>query len=313
MAPPVPITVWHWAGFILVILVFLAVDLGVFHRFARVVKPKEALLWTSVWVILALIFSRGIAHGRGEEESLQFLTGYLIEFSLSMDNVFAIAMIFATFGVAGANQYRVLHWGIAGALLMRGLMIGVGAAALQTFHWVYLLLGAFLVVTGIQWAFSKQVAAAPEKNLIIRLARRIFPVSPGARDDQFITWVGARRALTPLALVLLAVETTDLLFAVDSIPAIFAVTQNAFIVFTSNIFAILGLRSLYFVLAGAMEYFRYLRVGLAVILVFIGLKMLAARWHPLSTTASLAVILAILALSMAASFLAARRARLPAR
>jgi tellurite resistance protein TerC len=306
MPAPVPITVWHWAGFILVILLFLALDLGLFHRFARVVKLKEALLWTSVWVLLALLFARGLAHWRGEEESLQFLTGYLVEVSLSMDNVFAIAMIFTAFGVPGAHQYRVLYWGIAGALLMRGLMIGAGAALLQSFQWVALALGAFLVLTGIQWAFPRPVILRPEKNLVVRLARKVFPVSPAFDGDRFLTWVGPRRALTPLALVLLAVETTDLLFAVDSIPAVFGVTQNAFVVFTSNIFAILGLRSLYFVLAGAMDYFRYLRFGLAVILVVIGLKMLVVRWYPVPTVISLAVVLAILALSIGSSILAAR-------
>lgn len=307
MPPPVPITVWHWAGFILVILVFLALDAGVFHRFARAVRFKEALLWTFIWIIIALLFARGIAYWRGEEESLQFLTGYLIEFSLSMDNVFAIAMIFAAFNVPEAHRHRVLHWGIAGALVMRGLMIALGAVALQMFHWVYLVLGGFLVMTGVQWAFSREPAAGTGGNFVVRLARKVFPVSAASESDRFVTWVGARRALTPLALVLLAVETTDLLFAVDSIPAIFAVTQNAFIVFTSNIFAILGLRSLYFVLAGAMGYFRYFRIGLSVILVFIGFKMLLARWRPLPTTTSLAVILAILALSMGASLLAVRR------
>ncbi|HUD46976.1 MAG TPA: TerC/Alx family metal homeostasis membrane protein [Candidatus Baltobacteraceae bacterium] len=306
MPAPVPITAWHWAGFILVILLLVALDLGVFHRFARVVKLREALLWTSVWIMLALLFARGLAHWRGQEESLQFLTGYLVEFSLSMDNVFAIAVIFSSFGVSGAHQYRVLYWGIAGALLMRGLMIGVGAALLQTFQWVSLAVGAFLVLTGIQWAFSRQPVVRSGENLLVRLARKAFPISPGFEGDHFLTWIGARRALTPLALVLLAVETTDLLFAVDSIPAIFAVTQNAFIVFTSNIFAILGLRSLYFVLAGAIAYFRYLRTGLAIILVFIGLKMLLARWHSIPTIISLAVVLAILALSIGSSIVAAR-------
>ncbi len=306
MPAPIPITVWHWAGFILVILIILALDLNVFHRFAHVVKLKEALLWTSVWFILALLFSRALAHWRGEEESLQFLTGYLVEVSLSMDNVFAIAMIFTAFGVAGAHQYRVLYWGIAGALLMRGLMIGVGAALLQEFQWVSLALGAFLVLTGIRGAFSRQEVVRPEKNLVVRMARRIFPVSSAFEGSHFLTWIDGRRALTPLALVLLAVETTDLFFAVDSIPAIFAVTQNAFIVFTSNIFAILGLRSLYFVLAGAMGYFRYLRFGLAVILVSIGLKMLLARWHPVPTLISLAVVMSILLLSIGCSIVAAR-------
>ncbi len=307
MPAPVPITVWHWTGFILVILLFLALDLGVFHRFSRVVKLREALLWTSVWFLLALLFARGLAHWRGEEESLQFLTGYLVEVSLSMDNVFAIAMIFTAFSVPNARQYRVLYWGIAGALVMRGLMIGLGAALLQTFHWVSLAVGAFLVLTGIKWAFSRQELVRPENNLVVRLARRVFPVSPGFEGERFLTRIGARRALTPLALVLVAVETTDLLFAVDSIPAIFAVTQSAVVVFTSNIFAILGLRSLYFVLAGAMRHFRHLRAGLSVILVFIGVKMLLARWHPIPTVISLAVILAILSVSIGASILAGWR------
>jgi tellurite resistance protein TerC len=302
---PPPVSILAWVAFILVIFVFLALDLGVFHRFAHVVKPKEALLWTSVWVLLALLFSRGLAHWRGEEESLQFLTGYVVEVSLSMDNVFAIAMIFAAFGVAGAHQHRVLYWGIGGALLMRGLMIGVGAALLQTFHWVSLALGVFLVLTGLHWALTTPEKVRPDKNPLIRLARRFLPVSAAFDGDRFLTRIGGRRALTPLALVLLTVETTDLLFAVDSIPAIFAVTRTPFIVFTSNIFAILGLRSLYFVLAGATGYFRYFRFGLAVILVFMGLRMLLVRWHALSTGVSLAVVMAILALSIGSSILAA--------
>ena len=306
MPAPVPITAWHWAGFILAILLLVALDLRVFHRFPSVVRVREAVLWTAIWVVLALLFSRALAHWRGEEESLQFLTGYLVEFSLSMDNVFAIAVIFTTFGVAAAHQHRVLYWGIAGALLMRGLMIGVGAALIQSFHWVLLAAGLFLVVTGIRWAFSRQQTARPENNLLLRLARKLLPVAPGFDGDRFITWIDGHRALTPLALVLIAVETTDLLFAVDSIPAIFAVTQNAFIVFTSNIFAILGLRSLYFVLAGAMAYFRYLRIGLSIILVFIGAKILLSRWHAISTIISLAVVLSVLALSIGASIMAAR-------
>jgi tellurite resistance protein TerC len=307
MPAPLPITAWHWAGFILVIVVFLALDLGVFHRFARVIRLKEALLWTAVWVILALLFSRAIAHWRSEEESFQFLTGYLIEFSLSMDNVFAIAMIFAAFGVAKEHQHRVLHWGIGGALVMRGLMIGVGAALLHKFHWIYFVLGVFLVLTGVQWAFSREIVKRPHDNAVVRLARKFFPISTEFEGDHFFARIDSRLFLTPLALVLLAVETTDLLFAVDSIPAIFAVTQNAFIVFTSNIFAILGLRSLYFVLAEAMDHFRYLRAGLAAILIFIGVKMLIVRWHPISTPLSLAVVLGILAVSIGASVGAAPR------
>jgi tellurite resistance protein TerC len=306
MPAPVPITAWHWAGFILAILLLVALDLRVFHRFPTVVRVREAALSTGIWVVLALLFSRALAHWRGEEESLQFLTGYLVEFSLSMDNMFAIAVIFTSFAVAPAHQHRVLYWGIGGALLMRGLMIGVGAALIQTFHWVLMAAGLFLVVTGIRWALSRQQAIRPENNMLLRLARKFLPVAPGFDGDRFMTWIDGHRALTPLALVLIAVETTDLLFAVDSIPAIFAVTQNAFIVFTSNIFAILGLRSLYFVLAGAMAYFRYLRIGLSIILVFIGAKILLSRWLAISTIISLAVVLGVFALSIGASIIAAR-------
>jgi tellurite resistance protein TerC len=309
MPGTVSITPWHWAGFILVILACLALDLGVFHREARVVTVREALLWSGIWFLLAMLFARALDRWRSQEESLQFLTGYLIEFTLSLDNVFAIALIFASFGVAQAQQHRVLYWGIVGALLMRGLMIGAGAALLQSFHWLLYLLGAFLVVTGLRWGFSRQEAVQPERNPVIRLARKFFPVSPEFDGGKFLTVVNGRRALTPLALVLLMVETTDLVFATDSIPAIFAVTQNAFIVFTSNMFAILGLRSLYFALSGAIHYFRYLRVGLAGVLVLIGLKMLAARWVAIPAGLSLALVAALLAASICGSILAARRER----
>ena len=231
----------------------------------------------------------------------------MIEFSLSLDNVLAIALIFAAFGVAQEQQHRVLFLGICGALLMRGLMIGAGAALLHSFHWLTYFLGAFLVVTGLRWAVARQGAVRPERNPVIRLARKFCPVSAEFDGGRFVTVANGRRALTPLALVLLTVETTDLVFATDSIPAIFAVTQNAFIVFTSNLFAILGLRSLYFVVAGAIRNFRYLRIGLAAVLVLIGLKMLAARWYPMPAGVSLAVVAALLGLSMGGSVLAARR------
>ncbi|MGA2176704.1 MAG: TerC family protein [Verrucomicrobiota bacterium] len=309
MPGTVSITPWHWAGFILVILACLALDLGVFHRVARVVTVREALLWSGIWFLLAMLFAGALGRWRSQEESFQFLTGYLIEFTLSLDNVFAIALIFASFGVAQAQQHRVLYWGIVGALLMRGLMIGAGAALLQSFQWLLYLLGAFLVVTGLRWGLSRQEAVRPERNPVIRLARKFFPISPQFDGGKFLTVVNSRRALTPLALVLLMVETTDLVFATDSIPAIFAVTQNAFIVFTSNMFAVLGLRSLYFALSGAIHYFRYLRVGLAGVLVLIGLKMLAARWVAIPAGLSLALVAALLAASICGSILAARRER----
>jgi tellurite resistance protein TerC len=307
MAAPIPIRAWHWAGFILVILVWVGLDLGVFHRAAREVKMRQALRWSVLWLVLALLFAGLLARWRGREEALQFLTGYLVEFSLSLDNVLAMAVIFASFGVAAEQQHRVLGVGMVGALLMRGLVIGAGAALLQRFHWLLYWMGLFLVVTGLRWGFSKPAAMRPQDNPAIRLARKFFPVSAGFDGGRFVTRVGGRRALTPLALVLLAVETTDLIFAVDSIPAVFAVTQNAFLVFTSNIFAILGLRWLYFVMAGAMGSFRYLRTGLACVLVFIGLKMLVARWWQVPTSLSLGVVLVIVATAIVCSTLAARR------
>ncbi|HEV7926925.1 MAG TPA: TerC/Alx family metal homeostasis membrane protein [Verrucomicrobiae bacterium] len=307
MATPIPIRAWHWVGFILMILFCVGLDLGLFQRAPRVVKLSQALRWTGIWLLLALLFASLLAHWRSEEESLQFLTGYLVEYSLSLDNVLAIAVIFASFGVAAEHQHRVLSLGIVGALLMRGIMIGAGAALLQTFHWLLFGMGLFLVVTGLRWGFSKPTALRPQDNPVIRLARKIFPVSASFDGGRFVTMAGGRRALTPLALVLLAVETTDLVFAVDSIPAVFAVTQNPFIVFTSNIFAILGLRSLYFVVAGAIGTFRFLRTGLACVLVVIGLKMLVAPWWRVPTSLSLGAVLLIVALAIGCSVLAARR------
>ncbi len=307
MAAPIPIRAWHWVGFVLAILVCVGLDLGWFHRAARVVKMRQALRWSGIWLLLALVFAGILAQWRSEEESLQFLAGYLVEYSLSLDNVMAIAVIFASFGVAAEHQHRVLSLGIIGALLMRGVMIAAGAALLQTFHWLLFGMGLFLLVTGLRWGFSKPAAVRPQNNPAIRLARKIFHVSASFDGSLFVTVVGGRRALTPLALVLLAVETTDLIFAVDSIPAVFAVTQNAFVVFTSNIFAVLGLRSLYFVVAGAMGTFRYLRTGLACVLVVIGLKMLIAPWWRVPTSLSLGAVLVIVALAVGCSILASRR------
>jgi tellurite resistance protein TerC len=309
------ITPWHWAGFIGCILFFLALDLGVFHRKAHVVSIKEASAWTSVWVTLSLLFAVVLRSTRGSDESLEFLTGYLIELSLSMDNVFVIALIFAYFRVPAAYQHRVLFWGILGALVMRGLMIGAGAALVQRFMWTLYIFGAFLLITGVKMVFAPDEGVRPEKNILLQLARRCFPVSADFEGQRFFTVVNGRRALTPLMLVLLMVETTDLIFAVDSIPAIFAVTQKPFIVFTSNVFAILGLRSMYFLLAGAMRYFIYLKAGLALVLMFIGVKMLIdphgaePQWWfqvhiPISI--SLAVVAAIIVTSIILSLVVTR-------
>jgi len=271
-------TPWHWAGFILSVLFFLALDLGVFHRRAHVVRFREALAWTALWVTLSLCFGLFLAPiliaNWGRPETVEFITGYVIELSLSMDNVFVIALIFAYFRVPARYQHRVLFWGILGALVMRGLMIAAGASLVSRFLWILYVFGAFLVFTGLKMLFVSNEGVHPEKNPVLRLARKCFPVTTGFKGQRFLTRQQGRLALTPLALVLLVVEATDLIFAVDSIPAIFAITTNPFIVFTSNVFAILGLRSLYFVLAGAIAYFRYLKVGLALVLVFVGCKML---------------------------------------
>jgi tellurite resistance protein TerC len=270
----IQITPWHWAGFILCILIFLALDLGVFHRGSRVVKFKEALAWSALWFTLAMLFAGTLAYGRGHEEAAQFTTGYLIELSLSLDNVLVIALIFAAFRVPVQFQHRVLFWGILGALVMRGVMIAAGVALIREFDWVMYVFGVFLVFTGIKMLFTGQQTVETETNPVLRLVRKFFPVTQNFEGQKFFTRLDNRFALTPLALVLLLVETTDLIFAVDSVPAVFSITKNAFIVFTSNVFAILGLRSMYFLLAGALGYFRYLKFGLSVVLVFVGVKML---------------------------------------
>lgn len=305
------ITAWHWAGFVIAVLVFLALDLGLFHKKAHVVGFREALVWTGVWFLAAMSFAFFIAPlaipSWQKAERSQFITGYIIELSLSMDNVFVIALIFSYFAVQLQFQHRVLFWGILGALLMRGLMIWLGSELISHFHWILYALGAFLMVTGVKMIFSDGDEVEPEKNWVIRLARRFFPVSNHFEDSKFLTKINGRTALTPLALVLLMVETTDLIFAVDSIPAIFGITRDPFIVFTSNVFAILGLRSLYFVLAGAIGFFRYLKIGLSLVLSFIGAKMLLADWFVIPTNLSLALVLAIIGISIAASAIATNR------
>jgi tellurite resistance protein TerC len=311
------ITPWHWAGFILFVIACIAVDMGAFNQRARTVIFREALAWTAVWFSLAMLFAGLLVNFRGHEEATEFVTGYLIELSLSLDNILVIALIFAAFQVPPEFQRRVLVWGILGALVMRGAMIGIGAALVQNFSWVLYVFGVFLFAAGVKMFFSKKTTVAPEQNPVIRMARKIFPISPAMAGQNFTTRLNGGFALTPLALVLLLVETTDLIFAVDSVPAVFSVTQKAFIVFTSNVFAILGLRSLYFLLAGAIGMFRYLTAGLALVLVFIGTKMLldphdhAPQWFQVKipTTTSLLVVAAILAIAIALSITAARRER----
>jgi tellurite resistance protein TerC len=316
MPGPVAITYWHWIGFICGVLIILALDLGLFHRRAHAMGFRESLLWTSVWVCLSFLFALVLRSMRGPKESLEFITGYLIELSLSMDNVFVIALIFGHFAIPARYQHRVLFWGILGALIMRGTMIGVSVEVISRIDWVLYIMGVLLVFSGIKMLLAKS-QVDPEKSRVIRLARRIYPVSPNLDGQKFITMWQGQRALTPLALVLLLVETTDLVFAVDSIPAVFAVTTKPFIVFTSNIFAILGLRSLYFVLAGAIEYFKYLKVGLSVVLVFIGAKMLldphdkTPMWFQVDVPVSVSLlgVAGIILLSIVASLVSAWRAK----
>jgi tellurite resistance protein TerC len=297
----VEITWMHWAAFVLAVIFFLALDLGVFHRKAHSVRFKEALIWTGIWFAMAMGFAWGLYALRGQEEALAFVTGYIVELSLSMDNVFVIALIFGYFRVPLPYQHRVLFWGILGALIMRGIMIGVGAALVRQFEWTLMIFGAFLVFSGIKMLFSKEDGVDPEKNIVMRMARKCLPIAPAFEKHHFITTVNGRRMLTPLALVLVMVETSDLVFALDSIPAIFGITTKEFIVFTSNVFAILGLRSLYFVLAGAIEYFRFLKFGLSLVLVFIGAKMLLPQSIHISTPVSLGIVGTIILVSIGVS------------
>ncbi|MDA8136183.1 MAG: TerC family protein [Desulfobacteraceae bacterium] len=295
------ITWVHWTVFILAVILFLAMDLGVFHRKAHAVKFKEALLWTVLWFSLAMGFAWGLNVLRGQEEALEFLTGYIVELSLSMDNVFVIALIFRYFQVPLAYQHRVLFWGIMGALVLRGSMIWAGAALVRQFEWTLIVFGGFLVFSGIKLLFTKEESVEPGKNILMRLARRFLPIAPSYDQQRFVTFVSGRRMFTPLVLVLIMVEATDLIFALDSIPAIFGITTKEFIVFTSNVFAILGLRSLYFALAGAIDYFRYLKFGLSLVLVFIGAKMLLLKFIHIATPVSLGIIGTIILVSIGLS------------
>lgn len=299
--------IWLWIGFNAFVLAMLALDLGVFHRDAHEVSVKEAGAWSAVWVALALLFNFGLYHYMGPEAGLQFLTGYLIEKALSVDNIFVFVLIFSYFQVPSRYQHRILFWGILGALLMRGAMIAAGATLIHQFHWIIYVFGAFLVFTGIRMATQDEMNIEPESNPVIRLVRRFVPVTNEYHGQKFFIReeLGGklRRIATPLFVVLVLVETTDLIFAVDSIPAIFAITTDPFIVYTSNVFAILGLRALYFLLAGVIHKFHYLKLGLSVVLVFVGAKMLLIDVYKVPIGASLGVIAAILTTAVVASLL----------
>lgn len=294
-------TPWFWIGFIAFVLAMLSLDLGVINRRPHVVRTREALLWTSVWVGLALLFAAGLWWYAGRQVFLTFLTGYLIEESLSVDNIFVIVLIFQYFAVPAQYQHRVLFWGILGALVMRGLFIALGAALLARFEWIIYVFGALLLVTGIRLAVKSEEEFDGAHNPIVRLVRRVLPVTADYREQHFITIEKGRRMATPLLLVLVLVEVTDLIFAIDSIPAIFGITRDPFLVFTSNIFAVLGLRSLFFLLANVVQRFHLLRYGLAVILSFVGAKMLVEQWLHVPILLSLGIVVGVLVLSVIAS------------
>ncbi|MBK8540979.1 MAG: TerC family protein [Ardenticatenia bacterium] len=305
-------TLWLWIGFNVFVLGMLALDLGVFHRHAHVVKFKEAATWSVVWILLASLFGAGLywLHPNGPQASLEFFTGYLIEKSLSIDNIFIFVLIFSAFAVPAAYQHRVLFWGILGALVMRGFFIGVGAWMLEQFHWIIYIFGAFLIVTGIKMGLERERVMEIEGNAVVKLTRRIFPVTSEYRKDRFFVREAGKLLATPLFVVLVMVEFTDLIFAVDSIPAIFAVTRDPFLVYSSNVFAIMGLRSLYFLLAGVVDRFHLLKIGLAIVLVFVGIKMLLVEtaWK-VPTLWSLVVIGGVIGASIALSLIFPKAAK----
>ncbi len=295
-----------WIGFHLVVLALLALDLGVFNRQAHAVSLREAAIWSAVWVGLSLLFNLFIFLWLGKEAGLNFLAGYLIEKSLSVDNIFVFVLIFSAFAVPAEYQHRVLFWGVLGAIVMRGLLILLGSTLIALFHWVLYAFGAFLILTGIRLARPHEAEIHPERNPAVRLARRFLPVTAGYEGPRFFVRKEGAWYITPLLLVLVVVETTDLLFALDSIPAIFAITLDPFIVYTSNICAILGLRALYFLLAGLVDRFHYLRFGLAAVLVFVGVKLVLTDLYHLPIGISLGVIAAILTIAVTASLLRTR-------
>lgn len=296
-------THYLWIGFNLFVLIMLALDLGVFHRKSHEVNIKEALIWSFVWISLALIFNYGIYEYMGKVKALEFFTGYVLEKSLSVDNIFVFVLVFSFFKVPPKYQHKILFWGILGALIMRVILIFSGVALLAKFHWLVYLFGAFLIFTGVKMLFQKDTHIEPDKNILVRLFKKFYPVTNDYHGDKFFVKIDAKKLATPMFVVLLVIEFTDLVFAVDSIPAILAITNDTFIVYTSNVFAILGLRSLYFALAGVMKYFRFLKVGLSVILVFVGIKMMIVDFYKSPISLSLGIIVSILAISVLASLI----------
>jgi len=302
-----------WIIFSIIIFTVLAIDLGILNRKAHKISLKEALAWSGVWISIALIFNIFVYFQFGKVKALEFLTGYVIEYSLSIDNIFVFILVFSYFSVKPQYQHKVLFWGILGALIMRAIFIFAGVALINRFHWIVIIFGGFLLISGIKMLLQKEdVAVEPEKNGLVRLFKRFLPVSDTLHGDALFIRQDKKLYATPLFLVLLVIESTDLIFAVDSIPAVLAISKDTFIVFTSNIFAILGLRSLYFAVSGVMELFRYLKVGLAIVLSFVGLKMLASYFHfEIPILLSLAIILSILLVSIIASLIIKKKESLP--
>jgi TerC family integral membrane protein len=292
-----------WVIFNVFVIAMLALDLGVFHRTAHVIRIREALTWCALWMALALLFNLGIYFWHGAEPALEFLTGYLLEYSLSVDNIFVFLMIFSYFRVPYLHQHKVLFWGILGALIMRALFILTGITLIQKFHWIIYIMGGFLVLTGIKMALQKGEDINPEHNPVLRLFRRLMPVTDDYEGDRFFVRRSGRLFATPLFIIVLVVETTDVIFAVDSIPAILAITLDPFIVYTSNVFAILGLRALFFALAGIIRLFHYLPYGLSLILVFVGIKMLLVDIYKIPISMALGTVAAVLVISVIASIL----------
>ena len=297
-------SIYFWIGFHVFVFIMLALDLGVFHKHTHKIPVKEAIIWSCVWIALALLFDFFIYTDKdfGPIKALEFLTGYVIEYSLSVDNIFVFILIFSYFAVNNQYQHKILFWGILGALIMRGLFIFTGVALINRFQWVVIIFGGFLVFTGIRMLVQKETQVDPEKNAVVRFFRRFLPVTESMHGDKLIIVQNRKMYATPLFLVLLIIESSDLIFAVDSIPAVLAISKSTFIVYTSNIFAILGLRSLYFAVAGIIGYFRFLKIGLAFVLTFVGLKMLGSFFHfEIAILISLGVIVSILLVSILAS------------
>lgn len=292
---------WLWVGFNAVVLILLALDLGVFHKRSKEIGIKEALLWTCFWVFLAFLFNVFVYYQFGQEKAFEFLTGYVIEKSLSVDNIFVMILIFSYFKVPGAYQHKVLFWGILGALVMRVCFILAGVELINNFHWLIYIFGGFLIFTGIRILYQDDDEVDPEKNLVVKLARKLFRVTPQFEGDKFFVKKDGLLWATPLFVVVILIEATDLVFAVDSIPAILSISKDAFIVYTSNVFAILGLRSLYFALAGLEKYFIYLKYGLSAILVFVGVKMCLVDIYKIPIELSLAFIVLTLSMAVLAS------------